>query len=95
MADATVLVLWVVAFTLALYLIPRYGLATYEWISAYIATGELADYPVGKHELISLVALTGGYGGLHLAAKLFGRRSMVDDSTWTDADRETGLSWAA
>ena len=26
------------------------------------------------HELISLVALTGGYGGLHLAAKLFGRR---------------------
>ena len=73
-ADATVLVLWVVAFTLALYLIPRYGLATYEWISAYIATGELADYPVGKHELISLVALTGGYGGLHLAAKLFGRK---------------------
>ena len=34
---------------------------------AYIATGELEDYPVGHHELISLVALTGGYGGLHLA----------------------------
>ena len=57
-ADATVLVLWVVAFTLALYLIPRYGLATYEWISAYIATGELAglsgrqaraDQPRGAH----------------------------------------------
>ena len=71
-ADATVLVLWVVASALALYLIPRYGLATYDWVASYIATGELEDYPVGHHELISLVALTGGYGGLHLAFKLFG-----------------------
>ena len=73
-ADATVLVLWVVAIALALYLLPRYGLATYDWVGAYIATGELEDYPVGHHELISLVALTGGYGGLHLAFKLFGKR---------------------
>ena len=71
-ADATVLVLWIVGFALALYLLPRYGLATYDWVGAYIATGELQDYPVGHHELISLVALTGGYGGLHVAAKLFG-----------------------
>ena len=74
-ADATVLVLWIVAFALALYLIPRYGLATYDWVGAYIETGEMEAYPVGHHELISLVALTGGYGGLHLAAKLFGKRS--------------------
>ena len=52
-ADATVLVLWVVGIALALYLIPRYGLATYDWIASYVATGELDDYPVGHHELIS------------------------------------------
>ena len=47
-ADATVLVLWVVAIALALYLLPRYGLATYDWMQRTTSrTGELEDYPVG------------------------------------------------
>ena len=69
-ADSTVLVLWIVGFALALYLIPRYGLASYDWVAGYIRDGELEDYPVGHHELISLVALTGGYGGLHVAGRV-------------------------
>ena len=69
-ADATVVVLWIVAFALLLYLVPRYGLATYDWVATYIRDGELEDYPVSAHELISLVALTGGYGGLHLASRI-------------------------
>ena len=72
-ADATVLVLWIVGFALLLYLVPRYGLATYDWIAHYIREGELEDYPVAAHELISLVALTGGYGAAHLATKMLQR----------------------
>ena len=69
-ADARATLTWVTAIAYGSYMLGRYPYATYHWISMPLDDGALPPYPIPHGELLTMVIVTGGFGGLHLANQL-------------------------
>ena len=64
-ADAPAFILWVAGIGLALYILTRYGVASYDWVRHYVVTGDLEEYPISSQDIWHLLAATGSFGLAH------------------------------